>query len=1515
MKQKVIYYLTFLFIFFLTNEVFSQPWMDNLKKDNPPQIKDNYNFYDIQKSFYEYVSGKDTTKKGLGWKQFKRWEWFWSQRVYPSGNFPAADQTYNELKSFQRVNGVDKNKNKIQSAANWISLGPSTSPGGYAGLGRINAVQEDPNNSSTIYIGAASGGLWKSTNGGTTWSTTTDELGSIGVTDVIVDKNNSNIVYIATGDGDAGDAYSIGVMKSTDGGNTWNTTGLNWTQAQSRTISRLLMDPSSSNILYAGGSSGIYKTTDAGANWTQIFSSMSVKDMEFKPGNSSVIYASGVYIYRSTDAGANWSQLTNGLPSSAQRVALGVSPANSNYIYALMSNSSSGFLGLYRSTDSGNSWTTQATTPNLLGWNSNGGDSGGQGWYDLCIAVDQSNANIIYTGGVNIWKSTDGGVNWAINAHWWGDGVPAVHADQHNLWFAPGTNRLYNGCDGGVYNTTNGGTNWNWIGSGLTITQFYRIGASQTNQNVWIAGAQDNGTKNYVSSTWQDVIGGDGMECIVDNSTTTYQYGELYYGEILRSTDGGNNFYDWVSPSSFSNEAGSWVTPYVQHPINPQTIFVGYRNIYKTTDRGASWTKISSFASTSTLNVLDVDPDNGTFIYASHGTDLMMSTDGGSTWNTKTLPSGLYLTYLAIKNTTPLTIYGAFSGYSSGNKVFYSTDGGSTWNNLSYNLPNLPANTIMYQKNTSRLYVGTDIGVYYLDPGQTTWKDFNTNLPNVVVSEIDYQPSFAKMKIATYGRGIWETSIFSGNAVSLSTPLNNATYVSQIPTLTWQAIDLADKYEIMIADNNQFDNPIVHRTDVVSNSYTVADYEKLASNKTYYWKVRAINDNAYGLWSNSVAPTYIFTTAPDLPNQIALLTPANNSINIAINGNVTWQSDPKSITYKLQIATDANFTNLIYNQTGIATTSFAYSSLVNNTKYYWRVCGTNADGDGPWSSVWNFTTIPNPPGQVTLLTPANNSINIAINGNVTWQAESNSTTYKMQIATDANFTNIVYNQTGIATTSFAYSSLVNNTKYYWRVLGTNAGGDGPWSAVWNFTTIQQVPAMVTLKLPLSASKIYSKNVTLEWNSAVRADKYRLQVATDANFTNILYNLTDLTTLTNPLSNLSNGTYYWRVLGTNTGGDGPWSAVWNFKIEVLIPTKVVLTSPADNSVNMPTNTALTWQSATNATTYDLLVATDNNFTNIVQNQTGITATNYNLTGLAIQKQYFWKVRGVHPSNAGEWSDAWSFATINSMFTLNLSDKITCKGNDVEIGTKDEEGNIITATGGSGNFTYTWSPSNLLHNANTGNPTYFNPNTFAAFSVTVKDNVSGIQKSGTVKVSISNGPLIIMPLFKVIVVGQSINLDNQVTSISGGTPPYTRIWQDNQGNTLSNVVVTPPLGLNNYFLTATDLNSCSATKKLAIIVTNHKDLINEDNVALSPQGNIAIIAFPNPVANILNFYTITQEDMPLNVQISNLDGKNVYSQQNENLSSKQTVDLSNLSAGTYFLKVSNGQEQTVFKFIKK
>ncbi len=251
-----------------TSSLLSQSWYNQ-------DLNSTRNFFTVNKSFQHYWKDKNIHEKGKGWKNYKRWEWFWQQRVYPDGKFPPSDVTYIEYQKLQKFE--KSNKDRTLTVGSWQSLGPETNNGGYGGLGRINVVREHPTNSNIIFAGAASGGLWKSTDGGSNWATNTDELGSLGVTDIVFNPNNSDIMYIATGDGEHYDAFSVGVLKSTDGGANWNTTGINWSLSNNKTISRLLINPDNPDILFAGGSDGIYKTTDAGANWSLVFYSMSVK--------------------------------------------------------------------------------------------------------------------------------------------------------------------------------------------------------------------------------------------------------------------------------------------------------------------------------------------------------------------------------------------------------------------------------------------------------------------------------------------------------------------------------------------------------------------------------------------------------------------------------------------------------------------------------------------------------------------------------------------------------------------------------------------------------------------------------------------------------------------------------------------------------------------------------------------------------------------------------------------------------------------------------------------------------------------------------------------------------------------------------------------------------------------------------------------------------------------------------------------------------------------------------------
>jgi|GEM_PF-895686 len=739
-------------LLFLPYFLFSQVWIEKMQDPN-------HNFYDTQREFETYWKDREI-EKGKGWKQFKRWEAFIEPRVYPDGlQYPEVlFQEYNNL--------IEANNHSLILPNNtWEQVGPDNVPlessGRKRGIGRVNSIAFHPTDPSILYVGAPAGGFWKSINHGQTWNTTTDFLTNLGVSDIAISPSNPDEIFIITGDRDGGDTYSYGLMKSDDGGMTFNTTGLSFNITSYYKGCRVLIDPSNTNVIIVATSNGIHRSVDNGVSFVDVYNGINITDIEFHPTNTSIIYAASkgnTSVYKSTDNGVNWSNTGNGLPpmNDVVRACVAVTPDNPQVVYALFGDNNNGFYAVYKSIDEGATWTQQANSPNLLGWSVNGTDNDGQAWYDLAFAVSPNDENTLFVGGVNTWKSVDGGQSWDINTHWYGaSGTTYMHADEHMFRYNPLNNNIYSGNDGGLYFSDDDGNSWSDISDGLHITQFYSLGVSQTVQDIVITGSQDNGTFLKSNLNWEAVIGGDGMECIIDYTNSDIMYGALYYGDVRKSTNGGNSFSS-IGPSN----NGAWETPYELDKNDPNTIYIGYDELQKSTDGGNSWNQITNGETNGgKIDEIGLSKSNSDVIYITDNSNIFRTINGGANWSqiNNNLPNK-YITYVIVHPLNENKVWVTLSGYTAGEKVYQTIDGGNSWVNLSGSLPNIPVNCIELDVNSNleTVYIGTDLGVFKIDSTSNDWNPFNNNsLPNVIVNELEIQYQSNKLFAATYGRGLW----------------------------------------------------------------------------------------------------------------------------------------------------------------------------------------------------------------------------------------------------------------------------------------------------------------------------------------------------------------------------------------------------------------------------------------------------------------------------------------------------------------------------------------------------------------------------------------------------------------------------------------------------------------------------------------------------------------------------------------------------------------------------------------
>lgn len=686
-------------------------------------------------------------------KPYLRHRWFYEQRAYPYDYIPE-DAYYNSI--IQKDNLRNSYNQRDIPSFNWVNLGPT--PGYYFAYGNISSRivtgAYHPTNPNIIYIGPANGGVWKTTDAGSSWLSTTDYEISLSMGAIAIDPVNPEIIYAGTGEATYSGVsyYGRGLLKSTNGGSTWTnyTSGL----PASTYFSRIKIRPNNnSQLLAALGNSGLYRSTNGGQNWTQILSGR-VDDVVFSPsGDTAFAVGSGIGIRRSINGGTSFATYGATGLGSGSRTHFDLAQSNPAIMWAAVYASSN--VTVYKSTDYGFTWSTNSMPSDFA-------SSSGQAWYDLYCLINPKNPNKVYIGTIDIWRTENGSTFTNITNGYSGGNV---HVDQHYLVFHPTQeNTILSLNDGGVWRSTNNGTNFTNLNQTLTVTQFYRIAASPFMPSRIIGGTQDNGTQRTDSTlNWAAVYGGDGGEVCFNPFNSNFILGETQYNGIFRTTNGGLN---WSSAQSglSSSENAAWIGPIIHHPTISGTFYTARQRVYKSTNNGANWTAVSGNVNgTNAVRELAQSKTNPNLMFATTGNQIFRSTDEGATWTSVTtgLPNRT-ITSVYVHPSDANIVLLTFSGFGT-SKVYKSTNSGTSWVSISGDLPDTPVNDILiFTEHTgypNTYFVATDIGVFVTENNGTNWLEIPNGLPNTVIMHLDYSPSVKMLRAGTHGRGVYEAYI------------------------------------------------------------------------------------------------------------------------------------------------------------------------------------------------------------------------------------------------------------------------------------------------------------------------------------------------------------------------------------------------------------------------------------------------------------------------------------------------------------------------------------------------------------------------------------------------------------------------------------------------------------------------------------------------------------------------------------------------------------------------------------
>jgi photosystem II stability/assembly factor-like uncharacterized protein len=715
----------------------------------------------------------------------------------------------------------------------WQPLGP----GNIGGRSRALLVHRTKNN--LMWTAGVAGGIWKSTDSGASWQPKGDLLVNIAVNSLIEDPMQDNVLYAGTGEGffNADSIRGQGIFKSTDYGDTWSqlasTDNPNFHFVQKLAATR----HKKKQRIYAATRAGVFRSADAGTTWTKVLDAANVNGcmdlaiQYFQEDQQNYVFAScGTFaqatVYRALDVdqGQTWEAVLSEVDMG--RTSLAIAPSNPKVIYALASfyhvsaahEKDYAMRAVFRSAENGapGTWetrvdykdanvlnTVQLTNPVYAFL----GDCGfgeenlpifNQGWYDNQIAVDPKNENVVWTAGIDLMRSDDGGRTWGVGSYWWfGDGDPNyAHADNHAITFHPKYNgdsnrTMFVASDGGVYRTANAraavGTTlasvcgepvanqvtWTSLNNGYQVTQFYH-GAVYPNGATFFGGTQDNGTLRGTAAAgqnWASISGGDGGYVAVNRNDTNVIYSEFTGKSLQRSLDGGANWTDIFAEVTEGDGNFQFIHPFAMDPTSSDRMWYGGAFAWRSTNRGTNWTRVSnSFGARIASWAISATDPNRVYV----GVQNLGTTTSGRIFTTNAAttltgpvnwasaqPRQGYVSSVTVDPVNPLVAYATYSTYNTATQVghvFKTTDAGATWVRIDASLPDMPVHSlIVHPSRPGTLYIGTDLGVFVTLDGGAAWMRENTGFANVVVEHLELNNG--KLFAFTHGRSVWSVEL------------------------------------------------------------------------------------------------------------------------------------------------------------------------------------------------------------------------------------------------------------------------------------------------------------------------------------------------------------------------------------------------------------------------------------------------------------------------------------------------------------------------------------------------------------------------------------------------------------------------------------------------------------------------------------------------------------------------------------------------------------------------------------